>query len=264
MKEITLKHRLIIGLLFITLIWIYYIVMIFTEGAKEKLFILVILSVTTAVIVLWLVRENSKNRKLMELLEQDCSPEAFVMETRTMLAKEKKKKNSRKKEGLLICIGVGLNAMGRYEEALCEMNSDHMPQKRCTKRNLAEYYHCLFLNYVELGRLDMAEDALADMKEATKTTGDRRLKNKYKQDVHLLNIARGNYENAKGIFLEEYSKARTKYERVCAAYILGVICSKIGSDEDAKEAFEYVVENGNKLHIVKLATEQLGLSAEQR
>lgn len=59
------------------------------------------------------------------------------------------------------------------------------------------------------------------------------------------------------VFTARYEHAENRYERVTAKMTLADIYMHFGDTTKAKDAFQYVITHGNKLHIVTLAKEKL-------
>jgi len=70
-------------------------------------------------------------------------------------------------------------------------------------------------------------------------------------------LANGNYEESLSIHLELIESSQAIGEKVQFSYRLAETYEKLGKSDQQKEQLEYVVANGNKLHIAKLARKQL-------
>ncbi len=264
MQQPVFKRRLILGLFLIFFVWMYYIIVILTGawGFRDSIIILILFSAATAVLIVRLVKEADPYPKLMKLLYDDCSPEAFLKETRTLLDK-RIKKGSMKRNKLLICLCTGHYAAGRFQEALDELLKAVGKTPIKTSRAIAaSFFHLLFLIYTELDKLDLAREALGRMIAAAhrlKGKTGRSFKLSFVEGIYLLRVSTGVYENADTVFLNSFKTARSNFERAMSAFMLGRIYEHFGQAKETKEMFEYVVEHGEKLHIAKLAAERLGL-----
>ncbi len=265
MQQPTYKQRLILGLIAVSAMWVYCIISILKGawGIYIGIIALTLLSSAAAALITSLTREKDPYPKLINILYESCSPEAFVIEMRTQLDKEKGKRFSFKKNKLLICLGTGNYAAGRYQEALDELlNAVGRSPIRVSRAVAAGFYHLLFLIYVELDKLDMAREALGKMIAAAhrlKGKAGRLFKQRFAEGIYMLRVATGVYENADAVFMNSFKSARNNYERVTAAFMLGRIYEHFGQNAETKGAFEYVVEHGEKLYIAELAAKRLGL-----
>jgi lipopolysaccharide biosynthesis regulator YciM len=70
-------------------------------------------------------------------------------------------------------------------------------------------------------------------------------------------MEKGVFDNAENFYNEIFHKASSNYEKTNAKFRLGKIYLHFKDTARAKEAFEYVVSHGNKLHIVEEANEYL-------
>jgi hypothetical protein len=268
MRQPASKRRSIFALFLISLIWIYYIIAISTGawGLSDNIIVFILSAVVTVALIIGLIiglaGRTDPYPKLIKILYDSCSPEDFVAETRTQLDKEKGKKYSFKRSKLLICLGTGNYAAGKYQEALDELlKAVGQSSIRVSRAVAAGFFHLLFLIYVELDKLDMAREALGKMIAAAhklKGKTGRLFKQRFVDGIYLLRVATGVYENADTVFMNSFKTARNNYERVTAAFMLGRVYEHFGQEAEMKDAFEYVVEHGEKLYIVKLAAKRLG------
>ena len=67
----------------------------------------------------------------------------------------------------------------------------------------------------------------------------------------------GNFDSAEEVFKVAYELAKNKRMKVYAKYNLGGIYLHYGRTDEAKEALEYVINNGNKLAVAGKAREML-------
>lgn len=234
-------------------------------GHIEGNIILIVLSSAGIILLIdTLIRSGDPYPKLAAILNSNCSPEAFIIETQAMLNKDTTKKRPLDILRLTIYLSKGHYAAGRFQEALDElMKAAGRFPVHASRMMIAQFFHNLFLIYVELDRLDMARGALGRMVAAAhklKGKTGRLFKQRFIEGIYLIRVATGVYENAENVFMNSFKNAQTNYERVTAAFSLGRVYEHLNKDAEAKDAFEHVVEHGQQLYIAKLAAERLGLS----
>lgn len=113
---------------------------------------------------------------------------------------------------------------------------------------------------LELDNTDAAEENLDCL---IKSVALLKSRDSAKYEKHLewaqysVNIARGVYDYAEKAFGDLFDKAENNYERVNSKFALAKVYLHSGDVPRAKEALEYVIAHGNKLHIVEEANERL-------
>lgn len=265
MNQATLKRRLIICLIIILILLVFYIVKAATSpsGLASNYFAIALLGVGAAVILAFFNNGSDKYRKLYELLERDCNPEAFMMEAGNVLKQETGRRNPRGRFRLILYIAESMYAAGKYQEAVDTLiSAEPSTQQASASADVVRWYHLLFLACLELGKLDSATKSLAGMKAALDALRAGNAASiyarRYNEDTHILAMAEGKPQGAEDVFREMFLTARTNYERVFAAFMRGKVCRQLGKDSEAAEYFGYVIQNGGKLYIAKLAAEYMG------
>ena len=201
--------------------------------------------------------------KVNELLFDQCDPEAYIEHTRQLLAKAEKRGQTVNMQALRINLNAGLQASGRYQEALAVIpDASQFKDNRVGRMLRVAFHHNNFEALLALGNLGQAEMALAWLKDTLST-----LKGGGKQADHfrllarmdetLFAMARGRYESAETVFRESIDKAQNNYPRVSSMLELGRVYAHFGRTDEARAAFEYVISRGNKLYAVAQAREAL-------
>ena len=72
-----------------------------------------------------------------------------------------------------------------------------------------------------------------------------------------LEMVNGHFENAEKTYRNVFDNAKSNFERASAMLRLGETYQHYDRNEEAREAFEYVVAHGNKLYAVTLAKQHL-------
>lgn len=233
------------------------------DGINGSIIVVALSAFGIIPLIIMMIRAGNPYIKLAALLNSNCSPEAFIIETQTMLSMEKVKKRPLDILKLTVYLSRGHYAAGRYEDALDElMKAAGRFPAHASRSMIAQFFHNLFLIYVELDKLDMARGALGRMVAAAhklKGKTGRLFKQRFIEGIYLIRVATGVFENAEDVFKNSFKSAQTNYERVLAAFTLGKVYGHLKKDAEEKDAYVYVVEHGEKLHIAKLAAEHLGL-----
>jgi len=115
--------------------------------------------------------------------------------------------------------------------------------QRCTYHNNFSSYYLRMLD------TQNAAKALSQMEQAMQNPklkdGDKLQDfNIYAEKQCLLKMAIGNYDGAEQIFDLAYQREQSAIAKVSAKHVLGRIYLHYGRTEEAKEAYEYVVEHG--------------------
>jgi FimV-like protein len=157
----------------------------------------------------------------------------------------------------------GYTASGDYSGALEFLNeiAEHTPQKQEKQYSVLCRYQLCLVN-LALGDTDQAERQLDHLVKAIALLSPKdNLKYvKYLQTAqYSVNIALGVYDYAEKAFADLYDTSENEYERVNSKFALAKVYLHSGDTTRAREALEYVVAHGNKLHIVEEAKERLAL-----
>lgn len=247
------------------ILWTFYIVRAFTVASnlRENIYLIVLLSIPIVLLLLSFFGRDNKYKKLLALLYHYCQPRAYLTEARNLLRLEEEKKKPKDKNKLLFFIANGLYAAGNFQEAMDIINSFDIFYHYKNAVFIANYFHRKFLISLELERQDIAWGSLVKMKEALMNIRKRKslslFTRVYMEDMHILNVVRGNYTGAEGIFKGMFDNGQSNYERSFASFLLGGVYAQLGNEEKAKYFYEYTVEYGNKLYIAGKAAEILGL-----
>lgn len=157
----------------------------------------------------------------------------------------------------------GLVETGGYKHALEILGKfKFYDTNRSNKLNKIKtlYYSILLSSHLWLSETGEAEADLDGLIKAIASLSARSSK-KYDKILMLAqyryNIAIGRFDYAEKAFTEAFNTARNAWERVNSKFYLGEVLLHNGDKEGAKEAFEYVIASGNKLHIVEEAKERL-------
>ncbi len=242
----------------------YYLVQVLVgyKTLEENLAFIVLFSVSTSLMIGKHLFVNYKYKKINNLLTQQCNPDAYIEETQKLLDKAAKRGQTGNTSVLRINLKVGLVAAGRFEEALAVMPYPTLFKNDRIGRIISvTLHHNNFVTLLALGNMEQAALELANLHDSLKAlTGDKH----YKMALHhsqlddiRFKMINGHFENAENAYRNVFDKAKSNIERVSAMLRLGETYQHYGRNEEAREAFEYVVAHGNKLHAVTSAKERL-------
>jgi tetratricopeptide (TPR) repeat protein len=203
------------------------------------------------------------NKKVQNLLDIECNPEKYVELSSVRL----KNANKLGKQLLLMNISAGLIEGGKLDEAKNVL--DQIGEFPNTNNgNVCRFclYNNLFDIHIKYKNYELAQELLDKMNVTIKALKNSymvdKLRNIYIQTIFILSIAQGKCENAEPIFIQKFNSAKNNREKVATKYVLGRIYILSAELDKAKDAFNYVINNGNKLHIVELAKHNLNELSE--
>ena len=233
------------------------------ETLEENLAGLIALTASLIFLVGYTYFVYRKNKRIIALLDHQCNPDAFIEQTQRLYDKLKKKGPIPYVLLQRLNLGAGLCAAGRLDEALSVMRFDVALIKSDRLGRLLRfmYHQNHFACFISFRMLDQARDALLWLSDAVKAERDgkllERMRRWYKNDYYRYEIENGRFDGAETVFQEMFDRADTNYHRVIAMYTLALVHEHFGQMDKAREAFEYVVAQGNKLHCVIFAKERL-------
>ncbi len=201
------------------------------------------------------------SNRINGILFNDCDPAPYIGVYEHIIAGFKDMNQPRMLPNLQISLSSGLAAAGRYSEAYEILNQFSISGSgRAKNISRIVYHNNLLLVCLKLGLVDEAEENLDLLIKAVATLKPSDY-NKYKRH-HLraqygVNMARGIYDYAEKAFNELFETSESNFERAAAKFSLASVYVHFGDIPRAKEALEYVVTHGNKLHIVEEAKESL-------
>jgi hypothetical protein len=159
-------------------------------------------------------------------------------------------------------LSIGLIYTGQYDQAISQIK-EFKKFSHGTK-GIGQKISCnqiLFASYLEMQNLTKAEEILITLDQLIMNTNMSALKTIVSHLHNSLNmeksIADGVYDGVIEHLSQKLTNCKKKLERVVTNFGIGVVYEKIGDIENSKEAFEYVVENGNTLYVVTEAKEHL-------
>ena len=126
----------------------------------------------------------------------------------------------------------------------------------------AIYYNNLCAYYLQVNEIPDAEIMLENMLSALQNEKYPKqlydlTYNAYTEKQYSINLAKGNYSGAEEVVSIQYNREKSKLGKVVAKYKLGKIYIHFERFDEAKEAFQYVIDSGNKTYYVGKSIELL-------
>lgn len=215
-----------------------------------------------------------KNRfeKIDSILADSCDPDAYIKTYGNILRSLSNANISGDQGGFEVNSGFelywlnicdGIIASGDFKGALKVLSGfKFYGRDRAEKSYDVICESCLCSVCLNLGETGRASAHLERLKELLLRNKFKKLElEQYWRFCYMLQfrigMANGSYENAEPFFTEMFLTAKNNYERVQAKYYLGEVYLHGGDALKARDAFDFVIANGNKLHMVEEAKEKL-------
>lgn len=254
----------------ILLIWtaaiVFLLLLVITKPWSPELRTITCLVVFGGVLLTWFLAAlifQKAVRKISALLFDQCDTDRFL----STIQDNAPRVAPGKSPGYLwvMLAYEGLYASGRYGEALAEL---YRLTRFKNTRTGASHQAAWMINVAEvciaLGQTDDAQRALTDCRSILENRempqkAQQILNEAYRYETCKLNIALGASEGAEEALTAHFNQAKNEYTRVGVKFHFALLYRLTGEDETAREALEYVVSHGNRLHFAALAREQLGM-----
>ena len=200
---------------------------------------------------------NSQMKKIQSILDVTCDPQLFVAVYR-LLAKHFLFRV--RKAFTSICIAHGLIMSGEFEEAAALLLKTNI--KKCSSY-LTVYYYLTYANCsASLGRymdVESARTAIAAVMQAVKSTSNAGKMGSIALIMidAILAEYRKDYAAAFSLYEQYAAIAKAPVQKVCHTSAIANLYFLMGDYAQAKQCYEHVVQNGNKLFHVSIAKEQL-------
>lgn len=200
-----------------------------------------------------------KSQKILNILMEDCDPDGYIKVHRYLINQLTEQKAP---PVLWLNLSVGLSAAGKHDQALQVLEHHDWIRRIRSKMVRLMYYHNLASEYIRQKDFNSAGKLLSLVEHMVpKLKLSKSLRQKFQQTClqnrHKIKMAQGDYTDAEAVFTARYEHAENRYERVTAKMTLANIYTHFGDTAKAKDAYQYVITHGNKLHIVTLTKEKL-------
>ena len=155
-------------------------------------------------------------------------------------------------------LSMGLILTGQYDNAITELkNIKYFPGGKKGIMQLLSYYQLLFASYLGLQNIAKAEEILQTLNQLLISSNMSSWKTTVINLQYSLNIEKSLYDGVLEHLALRFAGSETKLQRVGIKLSIGIVTMRLGDIENSKEAFEYVIKNGNKLYDVTEAKEYL-------
>ncbi len=204
-------------------------------------------------------------RQIGKCITDDCDPQAHT-DAYSRLIAQVEKGGTAKAGWLWTHMAMGLLLAGRAQDALAAIQkSPALPKDAPLRQSdtmLALTYHNSLLSaYLDMKDLRSAAQQLALYEKALVHLKHGKARDRMTRSGKImacaLRMAHGDFGGAEDVFLEALKHAEHTYARVSARFALGKIYAHAGQTDKARDAFEYVADNGNKLNIADVARVQI-------
>ena len=198
-------------------------------------------------------------QKYMNILNEELDPEKFIEITQNEYDRNK---NKRYKNYMKLNFCAGYSSLGKVEKAYQNLKDIDLSKKSLFREQdkILYYYNEALL----LQELDRKEEAIVIYKEKILQLKEKFKTNKELEGINpLIEFLNGIlfYENDNTkmieILSESLKKLSNKRQILVIKNLLANYKVKVGEVEEAKELYEEVIENGNKLYVVEKAKEKL-------
>lgn len=203
---------------------------------------------------------NRRLKNTRRLLTEKCDPPQFIAVMNRLL---RRYRSGGLWVGLMLdlCTGyLNLRDLAAARQILADIR--FFPDNRTGSLDRIAYYHCCFLVSYYEGDRKSAEWSLGCLKNAVDYARIREKERRrsgllYENDVFLFNLKSGYCEDAGRVLNERFRNARTELEKVATQLTLGEVCRKEGREDEARAAFTYAAEHGNRLYFAGQARRAL-------
>ena len=231
-----------------------------------QIFYVVLLVAAIGLLCYWFFKRMKKMEmlRLLKIMDADCDPELFIKKAKQIVTSHFAFRITR--DMYHFSIVVALNDLNKKQEAYDELNGINF--KRLKKNNVfyeLQYYGLLIYYYIESNNMNEALKLIFRLKDLV----ERYKKNKKTREIaesvwdgiemHL-HFEKEEYETCYDYYESKfnYSQRNNIRQKVVFAYKLGIM--NLEQDiEKAKAYFNYVIQYGNKIYVVKEAGEHMKL-----
>lgn len=256
-KDIRIKYTITNILLLIALIAVTL------YSAVNTTFIIINLSVVCycCMISLFSLAFNKaaqkRLNKIIDILTEECDPYRYIEQ---LLPLTQKKIQPNIRVIILIYLACGYIDAGDNNQAKIVL-SDISKIGTNNKINLSNISNLLTVLYLDDNDLNNARLALADFWKYSNQIKSNdikyQIKKAYNRQAAKLNMMENNLYGVEEIYKAQLEGGNTVLEKNILYYDYALLCIKQNRIDEAKKALQFVIENGNKLHLVTKAKEKL-------
>jgi len=254
------KHKIAFVILFNTVGWIPFLLVLFTTQAITAWLVFgMLMSLLSSILYNSSVETSLTDTAIKQLYEQ-CDPYPLLERTTQQL---QSKANKTYRLSLLIGKAFVLRSLGRFDEAFSVLSSIQLDQNRSKHRDIRIVYYCNLVDILIIrGNLVQAHGYNSELQQLINGLNkvDDNLKKRLSEiPVHnqaRLLFAYGNYYESEALF-RNLSEPQWNIERVFRYLFYAKLCLKQNRIDEAMPYLQYVISNGNKLYDVMEASELL-------
>lgn len=191
-------------------------------------------------------------------LFQECAPEKWLDVIKKRI-KDCNWDNRQLAKSFRIFLFNSYYYLGMLDEALaCIAREEQVVTKKNWKYTFWIAYS-LFLCYIEQKNEGKAYHYLKRMERIIREGKGmhRNYRESYERDLISYKVSHGNLDGAEMFYRKWLKQAKCKLYQVVWSYNLGVVLQKMHQNEEAFNAFQFVIKNGNQLELVKRARQRL-------
>lgn len=251
-KYFTIAIILSIALLTLTSSSIVNSTVIIT-GLSLMCYLCVILLVTVLLNRTALKRLNS----IIEIMNEECDPYQYIAQ---ILPLTQQKLNNNTRVLILLYLASGYINAGDLNQAKMVL-SDIAKIPAYNKFNLANISNLWTALYLNENDLKNAQLALADLWNFLNLQKSNKVKYQftkiYNRQAAVFNILSNKLEGVEEVFNTQLKSIESALEKNSLYYNLALLYIKQNRVDEARQALQFVIANGNKLHLVTLAKEKL-------
>lgn len=251
------KHKvlaliLINGVEYLFLAFMYYLQFLGLTGVIVWAIILFIVNFLSAWVVESVLLEGP-----LKVLDNYCDPDDFYNMTKELLSYKLK---GRKRLVILMDYSTALSAKGEYEEACSILESiDSAKLSQGAAHILMIYNYNLACMYMNLERYEEARPLFEVTEQFYNCLKEGKFKSSWAiiaENAKLFNhYCKGEY--AETLRYEQDVENAPLRQKVSRSFTFAKAYLALGENEKAREKLNFVLVNGNRLHIVKLAKQLL-------
>ena len=236
---------------------------IFPLGIKPMHPVLALLILIIIIFASWVIATKyaaKLDNKILKIYTEECDPYTYISRYENIL----KRRLGNERPFVLMYLSAGYLAIENAEKAKQILDSIKSFPYYIIRNvvNRFNFYNALCSYYLQVNDIPNAEKMLENMLSSLQNEKFPKLRydetyNYYTDKQYSINVAKGVFSGAEEVFSIRYNREKSKLGKVVAKYQLGKIYMYYERFEEAKEAFEYVINNGNKTYYVGKSIEFL-------
>lgn len=213
-----------------------------------------IISELAFVILFLIIKTSIYQKATINVAKQfafDCNPDDYINNiNNTYYAKNKNAKFLKN-----IYTALGYSYKGNIDKALHILENTQTISVSSYNEYL--YHSILSRIYLDNGNLKLGMKSFDIIKQINLNTKKQQMSKNYTLQIRKSQILFLKNQFDKSLEIENKIKAFSNLENVLKNYRLALIYTKLNRTNDAIKHLQFVVENGNKLHLVTIAKQKL-------